>query len=83
MDEVEVKPEPTEPGWYAYSGGNQVMIFHLRRVPVFSGPLARPGDLQWSAHFDDGTSADCAWGYIEQALGVWDLVPLVVVVPAD
>jgi hypothetical protein len=55
---------PTESGWYAYSGGRQVMIFHLRD----------PG--QWSAHFDNGTAADCAWGYIEQALGVWDLVRL-------
>lgn len=56
--------EPDELGWYAYSGGAQVMIFHLRRGG------------QWSVHLDNGTSADCAWGYIEQALGVWDLVPL-------
>ena len=56
---------PTEPGWYAYSGGAQTMIFHLRE----------PG--QWSAHVDNGSATDCEWGYIEQALSVWDLVPLV------
>lgn len=54
--------EPTKIGWYAYSGGRQLMIFHLRETG------------QWSAHFDNGTASDCAWGYIEQALGVWDLV---------
>lgn len=56
--------EPIDVGWYAYSGGRQSMIFHLRATG------------QWSAHFADGTASDCAWGYIEQALGVWDLVPL-------
>lgn len=60
--------EPTENGWYAYSGGAQTMIFHLR-----DGLEGK----QWSAHFDNGDSGDCVWGYIEQALGVWDLVPLV------
>lgn len=64
---------PTEPGWYAYSGGGQVMIFHLRMRPNF---FAEPTP-QWSAHLDNGDAADCVWGYIEQALGVWDLVPLV------
>jgi hypothetical protein len=54
--------EPIETGWYAYSGGAQYMIFHLRETG------------QWSAHFANGTAGDCAWGYIEQALGVWDLV---------
>ena len=54
--------EPTETGWYAYSGGAQTMVFHLSK----SG--------QWSAHFSSGSCGDCAWGYIEQALGVWDLV---------
>jgi hypothetical protein len=57
--------EPTRPGWYGYSGGAQTMIFHLRA----------PG--QWSVHLDTGQSADCKWGYIEQALSVWDLVALV------
>jgi hypothetical protein len=56
---------PSEPGWYAYSDGRQSMIFHLRDTG------------QWSAHFANGTASDCAWGYIEQALSVWDLVPLV------
>lgn len=60
-----MKTEPTEPGWYAYLGGRQHMVFHLRE----------PG--QWSAHFADGTAEDCVWGYIDQALGVWDLVRLV------
>lgn len=59
--------EPTEPGWYTYSGGAEVMIFHLRA----------PG--QWSVHLDNGSVDDCAWGYIEQALDVWDLVPLAAV----
>jgi hypothetical protein len=57
--------EPNEVGWYAYSGGAQAIIFHLRETG------------QWSAHFDNGTAADCAWGYIEQAFGVWSLVRLV------
>jgi len=56
--------EPTEVGWYAYSGIAEGMIFHLRQ----SG--------QWSVHLDNGMAADCAWGYIEQALGVWNLAPL-------
>ena len=59
--------QPTEPGWYSYSGGMQVMIFHLRETD---------GRRQWSVHFDNGTAGDCVWGYIEQALGVWDLVRL-------
>ena len=73
------KDEPTDPGWYAYSSGAQVMVFHLRKVnPEFAGDRATGGGTrQWSAHFDTGRGADCAWGYIEQALGVWDLVPLV------
>lgn len=65
--------EPTEPGWYAYSGGAQVMIFHLRETDYTPNPARR----QWSAHFDNGTSGDCAWGYIEQALDAYGpLVPL-------
>jgi hypothetical protein len=65
--EVSREKEPTEPGWYAYTGGAQVMVFHLRETE---------GRRQWSAHLDNGSSDDCAWGYIEQALGVWDLVPM-------
>jgi len=57
----EVKP-PTKPGFYRYSGGNQVMIFLL--LP--SG--------QWYTIFDNGQMDACAWGYIEQALSVWTLV---------
>lgn len=56
---------PTEPGWYAYSGGRQTMIF-----------LLRP-EQQWFVIADNGSVAPCKWGYIEQALGVWDLVRLV------
>lgn len=59
-----IEEEPVEVGWYTYSGGAQGMIFHLRETG------------QWSAHFGNGTASDCAWGYIEQALGVWDLVRL-------
>jgi len=72
------KPEPAEPGWYSYSGGTQVMIFHLRDVSAeYAGPLASHGNTrQWSVHLDNGTASDCAWGYIEQALSVWDLVKI-------
>lgn len=55
---------PTEPGWYAYSGGGQVMTFQLDELG------------RWTVHFDNGDSGKCEWGYIEQALGVWDLVPI-------
>lgn len=58
--------EPTDAGWYAYSGGNQTMVFHLRTEPR----------RQWTAHFGGGVCGYCEWGYIEQALGVFDLVPL-------
>ena len=58
---VVVQP-PTERGFYKYSGGNQVMIFLL-------GP-----DDEWFAYFDNAEGPlRCDWGYIEQALGVWDL----------
>lgn len=57
--------EPVEPGWYAYSGGAQSLVFHLRQ------------DGQWSAHASNGSATDCTWGYVEQALGVWALVRLV------
>ena len=63
---ISSKPEPVEPGWYAYSGGAQTMIFHLRTEPT----------RQWSVHVDNGSTSECEWGYIEQALSVWDLVPL-------
>lgn len=62
---METMSEPTTPGWYGYDGGRQVMIFHLREPH------------QWSVHMDNGTVADCVWGYIEQALSVYSLVPLV------
>ena len=55
---------PEADGWYTYSGGNEVMIFRLTRG-------------QWYAAFDSGEMHPCEWGYIEQALSVWDLVPLV------
>lgn len=54
--------EPIEVGWYAYSGGAQQMVFHLRETG------------QWSVHLASGDAADCTWSYIEQALGVWNLV---------
>jgi hypothetical protein len=50
--------QPTEPGWYAYSEGRQIMLFNLSE------------DGQWYTHFEHATPdcAPCAWGYIEQAL---------------
>ena len=54
---------PTEPGFYRYSGGRQTILFLLR-------------DGQWFTIFDNVTINACEWGYIEQALGVWDLIPL-------
>lgn len=63
--------EPTEPGWYAYTGGAQVLIFHLRYTSL-SG-----SGRQWSAHFVDGIADDCDWSYIAQALTAFGpLVPL-------
>ncbi len=70
---VEVAP-PTEPGWYAYDGGNQLMVFHLARDG------SREDGLQWRAFFDNGTADRCEWSYIEQCLSVYNLVPLI---PAD
>ena len=55
--------EPTEDGWYAYDGGRQTMIFRLTRG-------------QWYVTTDSGQCDPCEWGYIEQALSVWNLVPL-------
>lgn len=55
--------EPTADGWYAYSGGAQAIIFRLTRG-------------QWFVVTDSGQMNPCAWGYIEQALSVWDLVPM-------
>lgn len=55
--------EPTEPGFYKYSGGNQNMIFLLT-----SGT--------WYTVFDNANIHVCKWGYIEQALGVWQLVKI-------
>ena len=68
----ELLPAPTEPGWYTYKEGSSgvnpgEMIFHLRITE---------GKPQWSAHFDNGDSGDCAWSYIEQGLGVFNLVKL-------
>ena len=60
--EVTSDLEPTAPGFYHYSGGRQTMLFLLRE----------PGD--WLVIFNNGEMKRCAWGYIEQALGVWTLV---------
>lgn len=54
--------QPTQPGWYQYSGGANVLMF------------LRTERGQWHAFTDNGESTECTWGYIEQALGVWDLV---------
>jgi hypothetical protein len=56
---------PTDPGFYQYAGEglrSGVMLFLLDRQG------------QWHVWFDNGEANPCAWGYIEQALGVWDLV---------
>jgi hypothetical protein len=66
--------EPTEPGWYTYNGGAQHMIFLLTRTMGWSSGEV---DLRWWVVFDHGSIAGVDWGYIEQALGVWDLVRLV------
>lgn len=61
---VEVVPPP-ERGFYKYSGGNQSMIFLL-------GP-----DDEWFVYFDNAEGPlKCDWGYIEQALSVWELVKI-------
>ncbi len=61
---------PTEPGFYHYDGGNQNMIFLLH-------------DKQWWTIFDNTTFDKCEWGYIEQALGVYNLRKLKPSVPDD
>jgi len=59
------KEEPTKPGFYKYDGGAQSMMFRLT-----------PGG-QWWVWWADGTEpGKCSWGYIEQALSVYNLVPL-------
>lgn len=60
--------EPTEDGWYAYDGGRQTMLFRLTRG-------------QWYVINDVGESTPCDWGYIEQALSVWDLMRILVPEP--
>jgi hypothetical protein len=74
---------PTELGWYSYSNGTEVMIFHLRKKPVFN-ELTNTHDawvMQWSVHSDIGEAADCHWGYIEQGLSTYDLIKLEVPKP--
>lgn len=56
--------EPTTPGLYTYSGGAQSLLFTL------------DCNHQWWVFTDNGESDRCDWGYVEQALGVWDLIPL-------
>lgn len=64
---VEV-PAPTEPGFYVYSGGRQSMLFLLKDV--------YGEGLRWAVYNDSGDYAPCEWPYIEQALGVHDLLRL-------
>ncbi len=59
-----VVQEPTEPGFYRYSGGMQNMIF------------LRDRNGAWWTWFDNTMMERCVWGYIEQALSVWDLVKI-------
>lgn len=64
--EVQIAP-PTEPGFYHFDGGAQRMIFLL----------TAPGNgSQWYTMFDNGVADVCDWGYIEQALSVYNLVKL-------
>jgi len=64
--EFELTTEPTTPGWYAYSGGAQTMVFY------------RDTQGKWSVHASNGEVSECDWGYIDQALSVWTLVPIAV-----
>lgn len=66
--------EPAEPGFYRYSGGNQNMIF-LHVVSEGLNGFVDPTN-KWYAIFSNGTMDECVWGYIEQALSVWELVPI-------
>lgn len=63
----ETVAEPTTAGWYRYSGGSNSTIFLQDRVG------------QWYAIFDNGQSEPCQWGYIQQALSVWDLELMVAI----
>lgn len=55
---------PKEPGFYRYDGGNQNMIFLLN------------AEGQWHAIFDNVSLNECEWGFIEQALSVFNLVKI-------
>jgi hypothetical protein len=56
--------QPRARGFYRYSGGQQIMIFLLAT------------DGYWYTIFDNGDMYRTEWGYIEQALGVYDLVKI-------
>lgn len=71
-EQLKAQVEPTEPGWYAYDGGAQSMIFLLRSAEQSVG-----NRRQWFVILDNGGMDECEWGYIEQATGVYPLVPLV------
>lgn len=73
--------EPREPGFYRYSSGSRVMIFLLKdnreRLKFFKGALDDPeNEWQWYVILDNGSMDRCEWGYIEQALGVEELVKI-------
>lgn len=59
--------EPTEPGFYRYSGGRQTLIFLLKSCGWTN---------QWYVIADFAEIKPCSWSYIEQALSVWDLVKI-------
>lgn len=73
-DPEDIIKEPTEPGWYTYDAGTQGMIFLLYRSPLTN-------ELRWFAVSDNGSMTPCVWGYIEQALSVFNLVRLVPELP--
>jgi hypothetical protein len=59
-----VTEEPTQPGWYIYEGAADLTVFYRSKTG------------QWWVHSDAGTVHPCVWGYIEQATGVYSLVPI-------
>lgn len=60
--------EPTEQGFYKYTGDRQTLLFlrdaHHRRARLLGGHATG----QWYAIFDNGSMGQCVWGYVEQAL---------------
>ena len=60
--------EPTEPGFYQYTGGAQTLLFLLTKNKTKMVEFGLR-EKQWYVFADNGNVAPCSWGYIEQALG--------------